>query len=157
MALRELRLEGDPILRKKSRKIENIDDRMRELARDMIETMEHEEGAGLAAVQVGVLRRMITVLIDERPVIMINPEIISEEGEIKDFEGCLSVPGVSGKVIRPEKVRVRFTNLEGKEEEVETSQITARAISHEIDHLNGVLYVDKLEGRLYSNEELKDK
>ena len=152
MALRKLRISGDPILRKHSREVTVIDDRMKELARDMEETLVKEEGIGIAAVQVGVLRRMIVVIIDDKPTVMINPEIIEAEGEIKDYEGCLSVPGKTGEVIRPEKIKVEYKNLEGIKEISEVEGYCARAVSHEVDHLDGILYIDKLEGPLYNSK-----
>lgn len=144
MAIRQLRFEDDEILRKKSRVVENIDDRIKVLVKDMIETMEKEEGVGLAAPQVGVLKRVVVVDIGQGPIVMINPEIISEEGEQIDDEGCLSVPGKSGKVARPQRVKVKFMDLDGEIKEVEGQNLLARAFCHEIDHLEGILYVDKV-------------
>lgn len=144
MAIRQLRYEGDEILRKKSRVVENIDDRIKTLVEDMIETMNKEDGVGLAAPQVGVLKRVVVVDVGKGPIVMINPEIISEEGEKIEDEGCLSVPEKSGKVSRPQKVRVKFTDLDGKVKEMEGQNLLARAFCHEIDHLEGILYVDKV-------------
>ena len=151
MALREIRLEGDPILRKKSKKIDVIDERIISLAEDMVETMVAEYGLGLAAPQVGVLRRIVVVLIDEQPVVMINPEIVNSDGEVLDIEGCLSVPEMAGNVKRPQNVTVKFLNLKNAEIEYEAEGYIARAICHEIDHLNGILYVDKIEGDLFKS------
>lgn len=144
MAIRQLRYEGDEILRKKSRRVENIDDRIKTLVEDMIETMNKEDGVGLAAPQVGILKRVVVVDIGKGPIVMINPEIISQEGEKIEDEGCLSVPEKSGKVLRPQKVKVKFTDLEGQEKEMEGQNLLARAFCHEIDHLEGILYVDKI-------------
>ena len=111
----------------------------------MVETMYKEEGIGLAAPQVGILKRAVVIDIGEGPMKIINPEIIYEEGEVVDVEGCLSVPDESGNVKRPEKVKVKYQNEEGKEVVVEAEELLARALCHEIDHLDGVLYIDKLE------------
>ncbi|WP_130806833.1 peptide deformylase [Senegalia massiliensis] len=145
MAIRQLRFVGDPILRKKARKIEKIDDRVLTLLDDMVETMYKEEGIGLAAPQVGILKRAIVIDIGEGPMKIINPEIVHEQGEVIDIEGCLSIPDESGKVKRPEKVKVKYQNEEGKEVIVEAEELLARALCHEIDHLDGILYIDKLE------------
>ncbi|MGO1369546.1 MAG: peptide deformylase [Senegalia sp. (in: firmicutes)] len=145
MAIRQLRFVGDPILRKKSRQIDKIDDRVLTLLEDMVETMYKEEGIGLAAPQVGILKRAVVIDIGEGPMKIINPEIVYEEGEVIDVEGCLSVPDESGNVKRPEKIKVKYQNEEGKEVIVEAEELLARALCHEIDHLDGVLYIDKLE------------
>jgi peptide deformylase len=144
MALREVRKIGDEILRKKSRHVEKIDDRIKTLIEDMVETMYHENGVGLAAPQVGVLKRVIVIDIgDENGVLkLINPEIIEEEGVQVDDEGCLSVPNMSGTVERPQRVVVKALNEKGEEVIIEGKDLLARALCHEIDHLNGVLFVD---------------
>lgn len=144
MAIRQLRFEDDEILRKKARTVDKIDDRIKTLVQDMIDTMNKEDGVGLAAPQVGILKRVVVVDIGQGPITMINPEILSEEGEKIDEEGCLSVPGKSGKVSRPQKVKVKFTNINGEEKTVEGQNLLARAFCHEIDHLEGVLYTDKV-------------
>lgn len=144
MAIRQIRYEDDEILRKKSRIVDKIDDRIKTLVEDLIDTMIEEEGVGLAAPQVGVLKRVVVVDIGHGPITMINPEVISEEGEKLDDEGCLSIPGKSGKVLRPKKVRVKFTDIDGEEKEMEGENLLARAFCHEIDHLDGVLYTDKV-------------
>lgn len=157
MALRELRITGDPILRKRSREITTIDDRIKELSEDMLEMVKEHDGAGLAAVQVGILRRIIVAIISGEPRVMLNPEILETKGVQKGFEGCLSVPGKSGEVIRPKGLVVRYKTLEGETEELYLEDFEARTISHEVDHLNGVLYTDKLEGPLYSMDRKKGK
>lgn len=144
MAIRQLRYEDDEILRKKSRIVDQIDDRIKTLVEDLIDTMNEEEGVGLAAPQVGVLKRVVVIDVGKGPITMINPEIITQEGEKIDEEGCLSVPGKSGKVVRPKKVRVKFTNIEGEEQIMEGENLLARACCHEIDHLEGILYTDKV-------------
>lgn len=144
MAIRQLRYEDDEILRKKSRIVDQIDDRIKTLVEDLIDTMNEEEGVGLAAPQVGVLKRVVVVDVGKGPITMINPEVISEEGEKIDEEGCLSVPGKSGKVLRPQKVKVKFTDIDGEEQIIEGENLLARACCHEIDHLEGILYTDKV-------------
>ncbi len=144
MALRKVRLSDDPILRKKSKEIGEITDRINTLLDDMVETMKHEEGVGLAAPQVGVLRRAVVIDIGEGPVKIINPVIVDQEGEEIDVEGCLSVPGRSGTVKRPERVKINYKDIEGQEQVIEGTGLLARAICHEIDHLDGILYIDKM-------------
>ncbi len=137
--------EGDPILRKTSRKIETIDDRIKTLAADMLETMHEANGVGLAAVQVGKLRRLVIVEVEEgRPFILINPEIVAKEGRQTEAEGCLSIPGKWGITDRPMKVTVRATGLDGKNFSVIGSGLLARALCHEIDHLDGKLFTDNV-------------
>ncbi len=144
MALREIRLLDDPILRKKSREITEINDRIRILLDDMVETMKEAEGVGLAAPQVGVLRRAVVIDVGDGPIKLINPEILETKGEIIDVEGCLSIPGRSGKVPRPEWVKIKYLDIEGNEKFLEGTGLLARAICHEIDHLDGILYIDKM-------------
>ncbi|WP_427338546.1 peptide deformylase [Caloranaerobacter sp. DY30410] len=144
MAIRQLRYIGDPILRKKSREVTKIDDRIKILLDDMLETMYKNEGVGLAAPQVGILKRVVVIDIGKGPIKLINPEIISMEGEVIDVEGCLSVPGESGEVKRPSKVKVKYLDENGKELVIEGTGLLARALCHEIDHLNGILFVDKV-------------
>ncbi|MBM7868924.1 peptide deformylase [Clostridium pascui] len=144
MALRNIRKIGDEILRKKSKKIEQIDDRIQMLLDDMLETMYESNGVGLAAPQVGILKRVVVIDIGEGPVFLINPEIIKSEGSYIDEEGCLSVPGEQGPVERPYKVTVKALDRNGKEIVVEGEELMARALCHEIDHLDGILYVDKI-------------
>lgn len=144
MALRRIRLEGDPILRKKSRPIDEINDRIQVLLDDMVETMRDAEGVGLAAPQVGVLRRAVVIDVGEGPIKIINPEITDEEGTKIDIEGCLSVPNKAGKVERPERVKIKYINEDGEEVILEGEGLLAKAICHEIDHLDGILYTDKV-------------
>ncbi|RKD34361.1 peptide deformylase [Thermohalobacter berrensis] len=144
MAIRQLRFKGDPILRKKSREVTKIDDRIKILLEDMLETMYKEEGVGLAAPQVGILRRVVVIDVGDGPIKLINPEIIEEDGEKIDEEGCLSVPGESGKVKRPAMVKVKYLDENGEEQIIEGTGLLARALCHEIDHLNGILFIDKI-------------
>jgi peptide deformylase len=144
MALRNLRLEGDEILRKQSREIKNINERIKILADDMIETMKENDGIGLAAPQVGILKRIIVVDIGQGPLVMVNPDILEKDGEQIINEGCLSVPNKNGNVKRPEKLKVTYTDLEGDKHTIKTEGLLSVVISHEVDHLNGVLFIDKV-------------
>ncbi|EDU36322.1 peptide deformylase [Clostridium sporogenes] len=144
MAIRNIRKYGDELLRKKSRKIEKIDDRILTLLEDMAETMYSAEGVGLAAPQVGILKRVVVIDVGEGLIKLINPEIIETEGSQKDVEGCLSVPGEQGEVERPYKVKVKALNEKGEQIVLEGEELLARAFCHEIDHLDGVLFVDKV-------------
>lgn len=145
MALREIRKIGDDILRKKSRVVEKVDDRIRTILDDMVETMYHANGVGLAAPQIGLLKRLIVVDIGDGPIKIVNPVIIEKDGEQVDEEGCLSVPGTSGAVRRPSRVKVRGLNENGDEIIIEAEDFLARAFCHEVDHLDGILYVDLVE------------
>lgn len=144
MALREIRKIGDDVLRKISKPVVKFDDRLKILVEDMIDTMYEANGVGLAAPQVGILKRVVVIDVGNGPKAYINPEIIYEEGEQIDYEGCLSVPNRSGEVKRPFKVKVKAYDLDGNEFEEEGEELLARAFCHEIDHLNGVLFVDKV-------------
>ncbi|QZY57125.1 peptide deformylase [Crassaminicella profunda] len=144
MAIRNVVKDGDPVLRKRSRAIEKVDERIQTLIDDMVETMYDADGVGLAAPQVGILKRIIVIDTGEGLIEMINPEILEEKGEQIDPEGCLSVPGVTGDVKRPKWVRVRGLNRDGKEIEIEGKDLLARAFCHEIDHLEGILFTDKV-------------
>lgn len=146
MALRKIVLEGDEILTKKCREVEDINEKTQMILDDMKETMEKEGGVGIAAPQVGILRRMCIVKPDEeRTVEFINPEIILSEGEQEDYEGCLSVPGYVGLVKRPQRIIVRCLNRSGGQENHEFVDFGAVVASHEIDHLNGIVYTSKAE------------
>lgn len=156
MALREIRILGDDILRKKTKLVKEVNDRTREIIADMIETMRDADGIGLAAPQIGILKRIMIVEPEpEKVVVFINPEILEREGEQEGYEGCLSIPGKSGVVKRPYKITVKAFDIDMKEFELEAEELFARAICHECDHLDGVLYIDKLEGELMDNEELE--
>lgn len=144
MALREIRKIGDDVLRKISKPVVKFDDRLKILVEDMIDTMYEANGVGLAAPQVGILKRVVVIDVGNGPKAYINPEIIYEEGEQIDYEGCLSVPNRSGEVKRPFKVKVKAYDLDGNEFVEEGEELLARAFCHEIDHLNGVLFVDKV-------------
>lgn len=155
MAIRKIRIEGDPILRKKSKEIITIDERILQLAQDMIETMRDANGIGLAAPQVGVLRRIIVLEGEDSPIIAINPNITYSEGEITDLEGCLSIPGYSGYVKRAEKIIVEYIDENRNTVKREVSGYLARAFMHEIDHLDGILYIDRAE-KIYKESEAEE-
>ena len=149
MALREIRVEGDPVLTKVCKEVKEITPRTLDLIDDMIETMYEANGVGLAAPQVGILKRIVVIDVGEGPIVMINPRIISQDGEQTGDEGCLSVPGKSGCVTRPNHVVARFFNEDMDECEIEGEELLARAICHELDHLDGHLYVERVEGGLH--------
>ena len=144
MAYLNIRTEDDPILRKTSRPVTEITPRIRELLDDMVETMHRADGCGLAAVQVGVLRRVVVVEVNEGEIFeMINPRIIAKEGEQQEIEGCLSLPGKQGITRRPMRVTVEATNRNGELYTATGEGLLARAFCHELDHLDGKLYVDR--------------
>ena len=150
MAIRNLRIEGDPILRKTSKEVKEITPKIVELVDDMLETMYEANGVGLAAPQVGIVRRMFVA--EPQPgelYYFVNPEITRTEGSQTGDEGCLSVPGKAGTVTRPNEVTVRFMGEDGEWYELEGTELLARAICHECDHLDGKLYVDLVEGDLH--------
>ena len=144
MALRNIVTEGDSVLRKTCRSVLNFDEKLAQLLDDMKETMDKAEGVGLAAPQVGILRRVCVVDVGDGPIELVNPVIESVEGEQVGSEGCLSLPGKSGIVCRPMKVTVRAQDRNGNTFTVTGEELKARAFCHEIDHLNGILYVDKV-------------
>jgi len=147
VAIRNLRYDGDEILNKISREITVIDDKIKELAKDMIDTMHKFDGVGLAAVQVGILKRIIVIDLYEEGTqfVLINPVIVKEKGEQVCDEGCLSYPNQFGKVRRPKEIVVEALDLDGKKIKVKGKDLLAQALSHEIDHLNGKVFVDKVE------------
>lgn len=153
MSCRNIRVIGDDLLRKKSRPVEEFGERIFTLLDDMAETMYKSEGVGLAAPQVGILRRVVVIDIGEGLVEFINPEIIASSGEQTDMEGCLSVPEYIGKVTRPEKLRVKAQNRNGETFEMEAEGFFARAVCHELDHLDGVLFVDRADELEKRNQE----
>lgn len=145
MALRNIVKHGDPVLRKKSRIVEKFDDKLSSLIDDMLQTMYNAEGVGLAAVQVGILKRVVVIDIGEGPMELVNPEIISSSDEVQiSEEGCLSLPGQVGTTSRPLTVKVKAQDRNGKWHIYKGTEFKAKAFCHEIDHLDGVLYIDKL-------------
>jgi len=147
VAIRTIREEGDEILKKVSKPVEVVDDKIRILVQDMIETMHKFNGVGLAAVQVGVLKRVIVIHTDyenEEPIVLINPEIIKQKGAQTVEEGCLSFPNKFAKIVRPEEVTVEGLDENGNKIKITGKGLLAQALSHEIDHLNGEVFVDKI-------------
>ena len=146
MAIRTIRTEGDEILRKKSKKVEVIDEKIRELIQDMKETLHKYDGVGLAAVQVGILKQIVVIheSEDEPIYVLINPEIISQSGTQIVEEGCLSFPNKFAKIKRPEKISIQALDENGKKIKITGEKLLAQAISHEIDHLNGEVFIDKI-------------
>lgn len=144
MAIRNILKDNDPTLRKKSRIVEKIDDRILVLLDDMADTMYEADGVGLAAPQVGVLKRIIVIDVGEGIIELINPELVDSWGEQVGAEGCLSLPGVTGDVSRPAGVRVKGLNRKGETVEIEGTDLLAVALCHEIDHLDGILFTDKI-------------
>ena len=143
MALRNIVLEGDPILRKRAREVTEINDHVRMILDDMLETMRVHEGIGIAAPQVGVLRRMFIVEMEDRVYELINPEILETEGAVEEEEACLSLPGMAGLVERPSYVKIAGQNRDGERVEYEGEGLLAKAFCHEYDHLDGILYSDR--------------
>lgn len=148
MALREVRIQGDPVLEKVCRPVEKLTERLEVLIDDMLETMYDENGVGLAAPQVGVLRRIVVIDVGEGPIVLINPEIVEQDGEQTGSEGCLSLPGKAGIVTRPNHVVVTALDRNMEPVTVEGYELLARALCHEIDHLNGHMYTEYVEGPL---------
>ena len=152
MALRQIRIMGDPVLEKKCREVTEVTPRTKELIQEMLETMYDAEGVGLAAPQVGILRRIVVIDIGDGPIVMINPEIVETSGSQTGSEGCLSLPGQAGTVTRPNYVKVKAYDQDMKEYTLEGTEMLARAICHECDHLDGIMYVSKVEGQLYDTD-----
>ncbi len=153
MAIRNIRKIGDDILRKKCREVTEMTPKIKELISDMYDTMYKFTGVGLAAPQVGILKRIVVIDTDEgRPYTMINPRILETRDSQTGSEGCLSLPGKAGTVTRPNYVRAEAWNENMERYEVEATDLLARAICHEVEHLEGILYVDRVEGELYDVE-----
>ena len=144
MSLKEIIIYPDPVIKKKSESVEEINEEIKQLIDDMTETMYASRGVGLAAVQIGILKRVIVVNVGEELVALVNPEILENEGESQMEEGCLCLPGVLIDVKRSEKVKVKGLNEKGEEVVVDAEGLLARAFQHEVDHLNGILIIDKV-------------
>ena len=157
MALRQIRTLGDPVLEKKCREVKEMTPRLKELVDDMLETMYQAEGVGLAAPQVGMLRRSVVIDVGEGPIVMVNPQIVEQSGEQCGQEGCLSVPGQAGEVTRPNYVKAQALDVNMQPFEVEGTELLARAICHELDHLEGIMYVTKVNGDLYNVEDAPEE
>ena len=158
MAIRTIREYPDEVLSKKCKEVKEMTPRLRELVADMIQTMHEAGGVGLAAPQVGILKRIFVVdTTGEDAFCCVNPEILYEEGEQTGYEGCLSLPGVSGKVTRARKVRIRAYDENMQPFEKEAEELLARALLHEYDHLEGIMYTEKMIGELVRNEDLTEE
>ena len=158
MAIRKIREMGDPVLTKRCKEVTEITPRIQELIDDMFETLYEANGVGLAAPQVGILKRIVVIdVTGEDPILMINPKIIETSGEQEGYEGCLSVPGKSGNVTRPNYVKAVAYDENMEPFEIEGTELLARAICHELDHLDGHLYVEKVEGPLVNTEDVRDE
>ena len=149
MALRTIRVQGDSVLTKKSRTVDKMTPRIGELITDMLDTMYVAMGVGLAAPQVGILKRIVVIDVGEGPIVLINPEILETSGEQTGDEGCLSVPGMAGQVTRPNYVKVKALDVNMNEQIYEGEGLLARAFCHEIDHLDGKMYTELVEGELH--------
>ena len=156
MALRNIVTEGDSVLTKKCRPVEKFDARLHELLDDMIETLHHANGAGLAAPQVGMLRRVVVIDVGEGVIELVNPVIVEESGEQTAVEGCLSIPGEWGITVRPQKIKVKAQDRYGNAFEKEGEDLLARAFCHELDHLDGILFKTKAV-RMLSPEEMEEE
>ena len=157
MAIRKIRELGDEVLTKKCKEVTKMTLRNRILISDMLDTMYEAQGVGLAAPQVGILKRIAVVDIGDGPVVLINPEILSTAGEQTGDEGCLSLPGKAGTVTRPNYVKVRALDRDMKPFELEATELLARAICHEVEHLDGHLYVERVEGDLKNVEDVEEE
>lgn len=159
MALRQIRIMGDSKLEKVCRPVKEMTPRLKELVHDMLDTMYESNGVGLAAPQVGILKRIVVIDIGEGPVILVNPVLLESSGEQTGQEGCLSLPGQAGIVTRPSHVKIRAYDENMQEFELEGDELLARAICHELDHLEGIMYVSRVEGDLFevtADEEEED-
>ena len=157
MAIRNIREIGDPVLNKKCKEVTEMTQRIRDLIGDMFDTMYEANGVGLAAPQVGILKRIVVIdTTGEDPLVLNDPRIVESDGEQTGLEGCLSVPGKSGNVTRPNHVKAVYLDENMNECEIEGEELLARAICHELDHLEGELYVDKVEGDLMDNSEIQE-
>ena len=157
MAIRVIRTEEDPVLRKISKPVKEVTPKIITLIDDMLDTMYEAMGVGLAAPQVGILKRIVVIDVGEGPIILINPVIIETAGEQCGEEGCLSVPGKAGLVTRPNYVKVRALNEEMEEIELEGEELLARAFCHELDHLDGKMYVELAEGGIHDVEPYEEE
>lgn len=157
MAIRNIRVMGDDVLEKVCREVKEVNEHTKELIMDMLETMYDANGVGLAAPQVGVLKRIAVIdVTGEDPIVLVNPRIVESSGEQRDYEGCLSVPGKRGIVTRPDYVKVAALNEDMQEIEIEGRELLARAICHELEHLDGHLYVERVEEGLEDNPSNED-
>lgn len=160
MAIRNIRKFGDSVLLKNTKEVKEITPRVRVLIEDMLDTMYEAQGVGLAAPQVGILKKIVVIDVSpegDAPLILINPVIVETQGEQTGYEGCLSLPGKSGIVTRPNYAKVKAYNMDKEEIFVEGEGLLARALCHELDHLDGRLYVEKVEGDIVDNSQLEEE
>ena len=158
MAIRNVRTLGDEVLGKKAREVKEMTPRLRQLIDDMFETMYEYQGVGLAAPQVGILRQIVVIDTEEdSPIVMVNPRILEQSGSQSGNEGCLSVPGKAGVVTRPNYVKAEAYDENMERFEIEATDLLARAICHEVDQLDGIMYVDKVEGDLFDVEQEEEE
>ncbi len=158
MAIRNVREMGEDVLNKKCKEVKEVTPRVNELIDDMLDTMYDACGVGLAAPQVGILKRIVVIdVTGEDPYVMINPQIVEQSGEQTGYEACLSVPGKTGVVTRPNYVKAIAYNQKMEQYEIEATELLARAICHELDHLDGHLYVEKVEGSLRNSEDVEEE
>ncbi len=158
MAIRNVREMGEDVLNKKCKEVKEITPRVSELIDDMLDTMYDASGVGLAAPQVGILKRIVVIdVTGEDPYVMVNPKIVEQSGEQTGYEACLSVPGKTGVVTRPNYVKAIAYNEKMEQYEIEATELLARAICHELDHLDGHLYVEKVEGALMNSEDVEEE
>ena len=158
MAIRKILTQGDPVLNKTCHPVTKFDDKLADLLDDLRETLDNAKGVGLAAPQVGILRRAVIVVPDpetEEMIELVNPEIVAQEGEEDGWEGCLSLPGMWGRVKRPKWVKVRAQDRQGNFVEYHRSGMTARCFCHELEHLDGHMYYEKVDGPLLTEEEVE--
>lgn len=148
MALRNVVEVGDPVLTKKCRVVDNFDEKLSVIIDDMLDTMYAKDGVGLAAPQIGLLKRIVVIDIGEGPIELVNPEITMKEGEQREMEGCLSLPGKYGQTIRPKKVQVKAQDRNGKWQVFSGEDLLARAFCHELDHLDGIMFTQRVIGKL---------
>lgn len=157
MAIRNIREIGDPVLTKACKEVKEITPRIQELINDMFDTLYEADGVGLAAPQVGILKRIVVIdTTGDSPLVLINPKVLETSGEQTGYEGCLSVPGKTGQVTRPNYVKLLAHNENMELVEIEGTELLARAMMHEVDHLDGHLYVEKVEGTLQDVENAED-
>ena len=157
MALRTIRVEGDPVLGKVCREVTEVTPKIVTLIDDMLETMYEANGVGLAAPQVGIRKRLVVIDCGDDPIVLINPVVLETSGSQTGLEGCLSVPGKTGEVTRPNYAKVKALNENMEEIIVEGEELLARCLLHEIDHLDGIMYVDKVEGELLSTDDIEEE
>lgn len=160
MALRQVRIQGDPVLEKVCKEVKEVTPRTMELIDDMLDTMYEANGVGLAANQVGILKRIVVIDVDpegSNPFVLINPKIMEADGEQRGYEGCLSLPGKVGVVTRPNHVKIVYQDVQLNTHELEGTELLARAICHELEHLDGHMYTEKVEGDILNSSDVAEE